>query len=77
MIEHRPEAVRIETMGRQTQLHVFPKDVNELLIATHDWEPLEVAMCIGEPCQLHSVQTLRSVAVDNEEKDEKQNVCRG
>jgi hypothetical protein len=34
-------------MGRQTQLHVFPKDVNELLVAMHDKEVLEVALRIG------------------------------
>src|SRR6516165_5484524 len=34
-------------MGRQTQLHVLPKDVNELLIAMHDKEPLEFAMKRG------------------------------
>jgi hypothetical protein len=34
-------------MGRQTQLHVFPKDVNELLVAMHDKEPLEVALRRG------------------------------
>ena len=34
-------------MGRQIQLHLFPKDVNELLIAMHGREPLEVAMRSG------------------------------
>jgi hypothetical protein len=34
-------------MGRQTQLHVFPKDVNDLLVAMHDKEPLEVALRSG------------------------------
>jgi hypothetical protein len=34
-------------MGRQTQLHVLPKDVNELLLALHDREPLEVALRRG------------------------------
>ena len=34
-------------MGRQTQLHVLPKDVNELLVAMHDKDPLEVAMKSG------------------------------
>ena len=34
-------------MGRQIQLHVLPKDVNELLAATHGREPLEIAMRIG------------------------------
>ena len=34
-------------MGRQTQLHVFPKDVNELLVAMHDKEALEVALRRG------------------------------
>jgi hypothetical protein len=34
-------------MGRQTQLHLFPKDVNELLVAIHDKEPLEVALRSG------------------------------
>jgi len=34
-------------MGRQVQLHVLPKDVNELLVAMHVREPLEVAMQRG------------------------------
>jgi hypothetical protein len=34
-------------MGRQIQLHVLPKDVNELLVAMHEREPLEVAMRRG------------------------------
>lgn len=34
-------------MGRQTQLHVFPKGVNDLLVAMHDKEPLEVALRSG------------------------------
>jgi hypothetical protein len=34
-------------MGRQIQLHVLPKDVNELLVAMHDREPLEIAMRSG------------------------------
>jgi hypothetical protein len=34
-------------MGRQTQLHVLPKDLNDLLVAMHDREPLEVAMQHG------------------------------
>jgi len=34
-------------MGRQTQLHVLPKDVNALLVAMHDKEPLEVALRSG------------------------------
>jgi len=34
-------------MGRQTQLHIFPKDVNELLVAMRDKEPLEVAQKSG------------------------------
>lgn len=34
-------------MGRQTQLHILPKDLNELLVAMHDKEPLEVALRIG------------------------------
>ena len=34
-------------MGRQTQLHVLPKDVNELLVAMHDKEPFEVALRTG------------------------------
>src|SRR5713101_7101646 len=34
-------------MGRQIQLHVLAKDVNELLVAIHDREPLEVAMWYG------------------------------
>jgi len=34
-------------MGRQTQLHVLAKDVNELLVAMHDKEPLEVALRSG------------------------------
>ena len=39
-------------MGRQTQLHVLPKDVNELLIAMHDKEPLEVALRSGSTAAL-------------------------
>ena len=35
-------------MGRQTQLHVLAKDVNELLLAVHDQEPLEVALRSGK-----------------------------
>ena|SRR5215831_5792506 len=34
-------------MGRQTQLHTLPKDLNELLVAMHDKEPLEVALRSG------------------------------
>jgi hypothetical protein len=34
-------------MGRQTQLHALPKDVNELLIAMHPKEALEVALRTG------------------------------
>jgi hypothetical protein len=34
-------------VGRQTQLHVLAKDVNELLIAMHGKEPLEVAFRRG------------------------------
>ena len=34
-------------MGRQTQLHVLAKDVNELLIAMHEKEPLEAALRRG------------------------------
>jgi len=34
-------------MGRQTHLHVFPKDVNELLVAMHDEELFEVALRTG------------------------------
>lgn len=34
-------------MGRQTQLHVLPRDVNELLVVMHDKEPLEVALRSG------------------------------
>lgn len=34
-------------MGRQTQLHLFPKDVNDLLVAMHDKEPFEVALRSG------------------------------
>jgi|ERR1700732_5033441 hypothetical protein len=34
-------------MGRQTQLHVLPKDLNELLVALHDKEPLEAALRRG------------------------------
>jgi hypothetical protein len=30
-------------MGRQIRLHLLSKDVNELLVAMHDTEPLEVA----------------------------------
>lgn len=35
-------------MGRQTQLHVLAKDVNDLLVAMHDKEPLEVALRSGK-----------------------------
>ena len=35
-------------MSRQTQLHVFPKDVNDLLVAMHKNEPLEVALRSGD-----------------------------
>ena len=35
-------------MGRQTQLHVLPKDVNDLLVAMHNNEPLEVALRSGK-----------------------------
>ncbi len=31
-------------MGRQTQLHIFPRDVNDLLIAMHAKEPLQLAL---------------------------------
>ena len=34
-------------MGRQIQLHILPKDVNDLLVAMHNREPLEVAMQRG------------------------------
>src|SRR5690349_4491827 len=34
-------------MGRQTQLHVRAKDVNELVVAMHGKEPLEVALRSG------------------------------
>lgn len=34
-------------MGRQTQLHVFSKDVNDLLVAMHDKETLEIALRSG------------------------------
>lgn len=34
-------------MGRQTQLHLLPKDLNDLLVAMHDKEPLEVALRSG------------------------------
>jgi hypothetical protein len=34
-------------MGRQIRLHFLPKDVNELLVAMHDREPLEAAMRRG------------------------------
>jgi len=34
-------------MGRQTQLHMLPKDVNELLVAMHVREPLEAALQRG------------------------------
>ncbi len=37
----------IDAMGRQTQLHCFPKDVNELLVALHDKQPLEIAVRSG------------------------------
>jgi hypothetical protein len=35
-------------MSRQTQLHVLAKDVNELLMAIHPKEPLEVALRGGK-----------------------------
>ncbi len=35
-------------MGRQTRLHLLPKDVNDLLLAMHDYEPLEVALRNGD-----------------------------
>src|SRR5512133_4216840 len=35
-------------MGRQVQLHVLPRDVNELLVAMHDKEPLDVAWKSGD-----------------------------
>ena len=41
------EPFTIEAMGRQTQLHVLPKDLNELLVALHDKERLEVALRSG------------------------------
>jgi hypothetical protein len=34
-------------MGRQTQLHALPKDVNELLMEMHSKETLEVALRTG------------------------------
>jgi hypothetical protein len=34
-------------MGRQTQLHLLPQDLNNLLVAMHDKEPLEVALRSG------------------------------
>lgn len=34
-------------MGRQTQLHALPKDLNALLVAMHEKEPLEVALRSG------------------------------
>src|SRR5215472_14355881 len=34
-------------MGRQIQLHALPKDLNELLVAMQDKEPLEVALRSG------------------------------
>jgi|SRR5580700_2522358 hypothetical protein len=34
-------------MGRQIQIHVLPKDVNALLVAMRDKEPLEIAMRSG------------------------------
>jgi hypothetical protein len=37
----------LSAMGRQTQLHALPKDVNDLLVAMHDNEPLEVALRSG------------------------------
>jgi len=37
----------IDAMGRQTQLHVLRKDLNELLVALHDKEPLEAALRRG------------------------------
>jgi hypothetical protein len=34
-------------MGRQIQLHVLPKDVNDLLVALYDKDPLEAALSSG------------------------------
>jgi hypothetical protein len=34
-------------MGRQIRLHLLPEDVNELIVAMHDKEPLELAMQHG------------------------------
>jgi hypothetical protein len=39
-------------MGRQTQLHVLPRDLNALLVAMHDKEPLEVAIRRGNSANL-------------------------
>jgi hypothetical protein len=39
-------------MGRQTQLHVLPKDVNDLLVTMHDKEPLEAALRHGNSATL-------------------------
>lgn len=38
-------------MGRQTQLHALPKDVNELLIAMHPKEALEAALRTGNTAE--------------------------
>ncbi len=46
------EPFTIEAMGRQTQLHMLPKDLNELLVALHDKEPLEVALRSGNSATL-------------------------
>jgi hypothetical protein len=39
-------------MGRQTQLHVLPKDLNELLVALHGKEPLQAALRRGNSATL-------------------------
>ena len=48
----RTEPFTIEAMGRQTQLHVLPKDLNELLIALREKEPLEVSLRSGNSATL-------------------------
>ena len=49
----RPAApFTIEGMGRQTQLHVLSRDLNELLVAMHDKEPMHVALRRGNSATL-------------------------
>jgi hypothetical protein len=43
----RPRHLQSRRWAAKHQLHVLPKDLNELLVAMHDKEPLEVAMQRG------------------------------